>query len=95
MGGSESKPNPTEPDAEGYQTTLINVGMTCEGCAGAVKRILNKVDGIDEVTTDVAAKTVLVKSKVREGAGLGAKDEGGAGRGGEGENRREYSPPPF
>jgi copper chaperone CopZ len=25
--------------------TRFNVGMTCEGCASAVKRILGKVDG--------------------------------------------------
>ena len=63
MGGSESRPNPSEPDVDGFQTTKINVGMTCEGCAGAVKRILNKVDGVEEVNTDVGSKSVLVKSK--------------------------------
>jgi len=40
--------------------TKFNVGMTCEGCASAVKRILGKVDGVQSVDTDVDAKTVVV-----------------------------------
>lgn len=42
--------------------TKFNVGMTCEGCASAVKRILSKMDGVEKVETDVAAKTVVVQS---------------------------------
>jgi copper chaperone len=34
--------------------------MTCEGCAGAVKRLLGKIEGVTSVTTDVAAKSVVV-----------------------------------
>ena len=41
-------------------TTLFNVGMTCEGCANACKRILGKIDGVTEVTADVEAKIVEV-----------------------------------
>eukprot|EP00568_Trieres_chinensis_P007143 CAMPEP_0183309298 /NCGR_PEP_ID=MMETSP0160_2-20130417/24909_1 /TAXON_ID=2839 ORGANISM="Odontella Sinensis, Strain Grunow 1884" /NCGR_SAMPLE_ID=MMETSP0160_2 /ASSEMBLY_ACC=CAM_ASM_000250 /LENGTH=77 /DNA_ID=CAMNT_0025473307 /DNA_START=101 /DNA_END=337 /DNA_ORIENTATION=+ len=39
---------------------MFDVGMTCEGCAGAVKRILGKVDGVNNVDADVAAKRVTV-----------------------------------
>ncbi|CAB9507623.1 Copper transport protein ATOX1 [Seminavis robusta] len=42
--------------------TKFNVGMTCEGCANAVKRILGKVEGVSSVETDVAAKTVVVQA---------------------------------
>eukprot|EP00563_Minutocellus_polymorphus_P006611 CAMPEP_0181038740 /NCGR_PEP_ID=MMETSP1070-20121207/10091_1 /TAXON_ID=265543 /ORGANISM="Minutocellus polymorphus, Strain NH13" /LENGTH=73 /DNA_ID=CAMNT_0023116533 /DNA_START=45 /DNA_END=266 /DNA_ORIENTATION=+ len=38
----------------------FNVGMTCEGCASAVKRILGKIDGVTDVQTNVEAKTVVV-----------------------------------
>eukprot|EP00561_Arcocellulus_cornucervis_P001462 CAMPEP_0185806346 /NCGR_PEP_ID=MMETSP1322-20130828/4384_1 /TAXON_ID=265543 /ORGANISM="Minutocellus polymorphus, Strain RCC2270" /LENGTH=73 /DNA_ID=CAMNT_0028502431 /DNA_START=107 /DNA_END=328 /DNA_ORIENTATION=+ len=38
----------------------FNVGMTCEGCASAVKRILSKCDGVEDVQTNVEAKTVVV-----------------------------------
>jgi len=38
----------------------FEVGMTCEGCANACKRILGKVDGVSEVKTDVASKSVIV-----------------------------------
>eukprot|EP00593_Proboscia_inermis_P002304 CAMPEP_0171293744 /NCGR_PEP_ID=MMETSP0816-20121228/2082_1 /TAXON_ID=420281 /ORGANISM="Proboscia inermis, Strain CCAP1064/1" /LENGTH=73 /DNA_ID=CAMNT_0011764929 /DNA_START=59 /DNA_END=280 /DNA_ORIENTATION=- len=40
--------------------TKFDVGMTCEGCASAVKRILGKMDGVTEVKTDVAEKSVVV-----------------------------------
>eukprot|EP00544_Gedaniella_sp_CCMP2646_P010546 CAMPEP_0202494150 /NCGR_PEP_ID=MMETSP1361-20130828/10823_1 /ASSEMBLY_ACC=CAM_ASM_000849 /TAXON_ID=210615 /ORGANISM="Staurosira complex sp., Strain CCMP2646" /LENGTH=74 /DNA_ID=CAMNT_0049124565 /DNA_START=56 /DNA_END=280 /DNA_ORIENTATION=+ len=42
--------------------TRFDVGMTCEGCASAVKRILGKIDGVNDVQTDVAAKTVVVQA---------------------------------
>jgi len=38
----------------------FEVGMTCDGCANACKRILGKIDGVSEVKTDVAAKSVIV-----------------------------------
>lgn len=33
-----------------------------EGCAAAVKRILGKIDGVTDIQTDVAAKTVVVQA---------------------------------
>ncbi|CAJ1936754.1 unnamed protein product [Cylindrotheca closterium] len=40
--------------------TKFNAGMTCGGCSGAVERILNKVDGVTSVVTNVEAKSVVV-----------------------------------
>eukprot|EP00985_Skeletonema_marinoi_P006308 scaffold2728_cov137-Skeletonema_marinoi.AAC.6 len=40
--------------------TRFDVGMTCEGCANAVKRILGKVDGVSDIQTNVEAKSVVV-----------------------------------
>ncbi|KAG7341463.1 heavy-metal-associated domain containing protein [Nitzschia inconspicua] len=40
--------------------TKFEVGMTCEGCANAVKRILGKIDGVTNVDANVEAKTVIV-----------------------------------
>ena len=34
----------------------LEVGMTCEGCSGAVERILGKVDGINSVSCNIEAK---------------------------------------
>jgi copper chaperone len=34
--------------------------MTCEGCAGAVTRILKKIDGVSNIVTDIPGKTVTV-----------------------------------
>ena len=45
----------------------FRVGMTCEGCANAVKRVLGKQEGVTSVVTDVAAKHVTVH-------GAGARD---------------------
>lgn len=42
------------------QTIYFNAGMTCEGCAAAIKRILNKIEGVSDVNTDVSAKKVVV-----------------------------------
>jgi len=42
--------------------TRFDVGMTCEGCASAVKRILGKIDGVTDVHTDVASKKVVVQA---------------------------------
>mmetsp|Transcript_16069 Transcript_16069/g.24115 ORF Transcript_16069/g.24115 Transcript_16069/m.24115 type:complete len:89 (+) Transcript_16069:115-381(+) len=33
-------------------TTILDVGMTCEGCAGAVKRILGKVEGMEMILVE-------------------------------------------
>ncbi|GFH60880.1 copper chaperone-like protein [Chaetoceros tenuissimus] len=38
----------------------LEVGMTCEGCAGAIKRILGKMDGVTNVETNVEEKSVKV-----------------------------------
>lgn len=52
---------PIHMQADATMTTRLRVGMTCGGCAGAVKRILGKVEGVATVETDVEAKSVVVK----------------------------------
>eukprot|EP00529_Nitzschia_sp_RCC80_P038294 CAMPEP_0113467472 /NCGR_PEP_ID=MMETSP0014_2-20120614/14831_1 /TAXON_ID=2857 /ORGANISM="Nitzschia sp." /LENGTH=72 /DNA_ID=CAMNT_0000359779 /DNA_START=133 /DNA_END=351 /DNA_ORIENTATION=+ /assembly_acc=CAM_ASM_000159 len=42
--------------------TRFDVGMTCEGCANAVKRVLGKIDGVESVECNVEAKTVVVQA---------------------------------
>lgn len=42
--------------------TKFNVGMTCGGCAAAVKRVLEKIEGVQAVDTNVEAKTVVVQA---------------------------------
>ena len=37
----------------------LNVGMTCDGCTGAIKRILGKVDSIKEVDCDIANRKIV------------------------------------
>ena len=40
----------------------LNVGMTCDGCSGAIQRILGKVDTIKEIDCDIANRKVTVKA---------------------------------
>eukprot|EP00578_Thalassiosira_sp_NH16_P030844 CAMPEP_0181077244 /NCGR_PEP_ID=MMETSP1071-20121207/849_1 /TAXON_ID=35127 /ORGANISM="Thalassiosira sp., Strain NH16" /LENGTH=73 /DNA_ID=CAMNT_0023158479 /DNA_START=103 /DNA_END=324 /DNA_ORIENTATION=- len=41
--------------------TRFDVGMTCDGCANAVKRILGKIDGVTNIDTNVEEKKVVVE----------------------------------
>lgn len=58
--GTAGTPLPVQA-AAATATTTLRVGMTCGGCAAAVKRILGKVPGVAAVETDVEAKSVVVK----------------------------------
>ncbi|CAG0893580.1 unnamed protein product [Darwinula stevensoni] len=45
------------------ETHIFNVEMTCEGCSGAVKRVLGKLgDSVENVDIDMEKKKVYVKS---------------------------------
>ena len=46
--------------AKNMTQTKFNAGMTCGGCANAVKRILKKMDGVTEVDANVEQKLVTV-----------------------------------
>jgi len=47
----------------------LHVDMMCEGCAGAVRRLAAKIDGVTDVDVQLEAKTVVVR-----GSGLRAED---------------------
>ena len=36
--------------------------MTCGGCANAVRRILGKIDGIDNIDVNIEANSVVVQA---------------------------------
>lgn len=42
-------------------TTVTAQGITCGGCANAIKRALGTVEGVSEVDVDVQNKIVTVK----------------------------------
>eukprot|EP00239_Pterosperma_sp_CCMP1384_P003337 CAMPEP_0197843688 /NCGR_PEP_ID=MMETSP1438-20131217/600_1 /TAXON_ID=1461541 /ORGANISM="Pterosperma sp., Strain CCMP1384" /LENGTH=69 /DNA_ID=CAMNT_0043454003 /DNA_START=109 /DNA_END=318 /DNA_ORIENTATION=+ len=42
-------------------TVTLKVDMMCEGCAGAVRRNLQKVEGVKDIEITVADKKVVVK----------------------------------
>lgn len=65
---AHARTHPLPPQSE----TRFTVGMTCEGCSGAVKRILGKIEGVSAVETDVQAKRVVVTGTAAPEAMLAA-----------------------
>ena len=57
-----------EEQAQATFVYELTVGMTCEGCSGAVNRILGRSDQIDNVTCDIEGQKVTVEG--REGLDL-------------------------
>lgn len=47
-------------------TTVTAQGITCGGCANAIKRTLGTVEGVSEVDVDVPKKAVTVKHDAAE-----------------------------
>lgn len=41
-------------------TVLTVEGMTCEGCANAIRRAVGQMEGVDEVDVNVVRKRVAV-----------------------------------
>ncbi|CAK9153461.1 unnamed protein product [Ilex paraguariensis] len=52
------------------QTVVLNVGMSCEGCVGAVKRVLGKMEGVESFDIDLKEQKVTVKGNVQPEAVL-------------------------
>ncbi|KAJ3701684.1 hypothetical protein LUZ61_005389 [Rhynchospora tenuis] len=46
------------------ETVVLKVGMTCEGCVGAVKRVLGKMQGVESFDVDLKEQKVTVKGNV-------------------------------
>ncbi|XP_044253870.1 copper transport protein ATX1 [Tribolium madens] len=48
------------------QTHVYKVAMTCEGCSGAVERVLNKLKdkGVEDVNIDLPGQQVKVKTSL-------------------------------
>ncbi|KAF8021828.1 hypothetical protein BT93_G2080 [Corymbia citriodora subsp. variegata] len=52
------------------QTVVLKVGMSCEGCVGAVKRVLGKMEGVESFDIDLKEQKVTVKGDVQPDAVL-------------------------
>lgn len=39
----------------------LRVDMVCEGCAGAVKMICARIEGVESVRTDVDSRVVVIR----------------------------------
>ncbi|XP_028768401.1 copper transport protein ATX1 [Neltuma alba] len=47
------------------QTVVLKVGMSCQGCAGAVRRVLDKMEGVESYDIDMKEQKVTVKGNVQ------------------------------
>ncbi|XP_065013598.1 copper transport protein ATX1-like isoform X1 [Musa acuminata AAA Group] len=54
------------------ETVVLKVGMSCEGCVGAVKRVLTKMEGhrVESFDVDLKEQKVTVKGNVKPEAVL-------------------------
>ncbi|XP_010242607.1 PREDICTED: copper transport protein ATX1-like [Nelumbo nucifera] len=52
------------------QTVVLKVGMSCEGCVGAVKRVLGKMEGVESFDIYLKEQKVTVKGNVQPDAVL-------------------------
>ncbi|KAK7279023.1 hypothetical protein RJT34_24066 [Clitoria ternatea] len=47
------------------QTVVLKVGMSCQGCAGAVNRVLGKMEGVESFDIDLKEQKVTVKGNIQ------------------------------
>ncbi|GAB2229412.1 hypothetical protein Droror1_Dr00023552 [Drosera rotundifolia] len=47
------------------QTVVLKVGMSCQGCAGAVNRVLEKMEGVESYDIDLKEQKVTVTGSVQ------------------------------
>ncbi|KAG1369649.1 Copper transport protein ATX1 [Cocos nucifera] len=52
------------------ETVVLRVGMTCEGCVGAVKRVLGRMQGVESFDVDLKEQKVTVRGNVEPDAVL-------------------------
>ncbi|WVY99138.1 hypothetical protein V8G54_031289 [Vigna mungo] len=59
------------------QTVVLKVGMSCQGCAGAVNRVLGKMEGVESFDIDLKEQKVTVKGNVQPDEVLQAVSKSG------------------
>lgn len=47
------------------QEVVLKVAMMCGGCEGAVRRVLTKMEGVQDVNIDLPSNKVVVKGDVQ------------------------------
>jgi len=58
--GRHSAPTDRRPRM-GAREISLRVDMVCEGCAGAVKRICARIEGVESVRVDVDSRLVVIR----------------------------------
>nr|AAF15286.1 copper chaperone homolog CCH [Glycine max] len=59
------------------QTVVLKVGMSCQGCAGAMNRVLGKMEGVESFDIDLKEQKVTVKGNVEPDEVLQAVSKSG------------------
>ncbi|XP_078433781.1 copper transport protein ATX1-like [Wolffia australiana] len=47
------------------ETVVLRVKMSCQGCVGAVKRVLEKMEGVESFDINLDEQKVIVKGSVK------------------------------
>ncbi|GAA5894161.1 copper metallochaperone ATX1 [Sporobolomyces salmoneus] len=50
-------------ETHSQSTYKFNVKMTCEGCSGAIDRVLKKTDGLDSHEVSLETQEVIVRTR--------------------------------
>lgn len=61
MGAEQS----TAAGADGKHVTELKVAMMCNGCTGAVERVLSKHEGVDEYKVDLDTQKVTARGSAQ------------------------------
>ncbi|KAL8518169.1 hypothetical protein ACS0TY_009507 [Phlomoides rotata] len=59
------------------QTVELKVAMSCQGCVGAVKRVLGKTEGVESFDIDLEKQKVTVNGNIQPEAVLQAVSKTG------------------
>ncbi|EGD75062.1 metal homeostasis factor ATX1 [Salpingoeca rosetta] len=60
----------TTTDQSIMPTHVFNVAMACDGCSGAVQRVLKKLPEVEDISIDMAGQTVTVVTSLSSDAVL-------------------------
>ncbi|KAG9139717.1 hypothetical protein Leryth_016661 [Lithospermum erythrorhizon] len=52
------------------ETVVLKVGMSCQGCVGAVQRVLGKMEGVESFDIDLKEQKVTINGNVKPEAVL-------------------------
>ncbi|GAB2222624.1 hypothetical protein Droror1_Dr00016743 [Drosera rotundifolia] len=69
-GSDDELKRPLKTTTSSQMTVVLKVVMSCQGCVGAVKRVLGKMEGVETYDINLEEQRVTVKGNVQPDAVL-------------------------